>query len=462
MDLSNNRLTTIHPNAFANTEQLKTLILKNNQLSFSDQKLPFMHLNNLKILNLSNNSLTRIPSELINLNEIMELDLGFNHITSFKYGELRETNINLSSTYEVRLAAENSVRIYLNENPMVCDCSMWSFLSGKEDQFANALGYNCDKNITNLKPCNSQNDSMENCPAECQCSVRKNESGHQIIISCEGNGLVTAPQIKFEVENSTTIELDISGNSLTKLPKVPSNSNIIVIQASHNKISYIGEENLPWNLRALDVSYNEIQMIYPNVLHHLKNLESLEIFFFSENRLLCDCSEDTEKLMAFAKENHSITDLQNVECRLSKMSYALSSDFLMRYCLNRSHMYVSIAITVSIALIGLLAVLFCKYQQFIKVWLFAHNACLCWVDEEYLDRDRVYDAFISYSQLDDDYVHDLVNKLENNSPYFQLCVHERNFIGGEEIEKSVNIFLLTLNLVFSLLCFVYNLINEIY
>lgn len=438
IDLSNNRLTSIHPNAFANTTQLETIILTNNRLSFSDHKSPFMHLNNLKLLHLSTNDLRRFPSDLIDMRNLKELTLGFNRITSFKYSQLRDTNINLSSTHEIRLAPESSVRIYLNDNPLVCDCSMYSFLSGKGDQLSTAFVQNCRKSLVNLKPCNSQDDSMKNCPAECRCSKRYDAEGQQILITCEGKGLKTVPEIEDEAEHSTSIELDVSNNRLTKLPKLPSNSNVVVIQASHNKISYVDVENLPQRLRALDVSHNEIQMIPPNVLHHLKNHRNLEIFFFSENPLLCDCSTDTGKLIAFAKENNSITDLQNIKCTVSEMSYELSSDFLNKFCLHKLYMNVSIVLTVLAFLIGLFAVLFYKYQQFIKVWLYAHNACACWVDEEYLDRDKVYDAFMSYSHLDDDYVHDLVDKLEHGSPRFKLCVHDRDFVGGEEIEKSVN------------------------
>lgn len=438
IDLSNNRLTSIHPNAFANTTQLETIILKNNHLSFSDHKSPFMHLKNLKLLNLSNNVLTRFPSDLIEMRNLKELDLRFNRITSFKYSELRDTNIKLNSTYEIRLAPESSVLIHLNDNPLVCDCSMYSFLSGKGDQLSTAFVQNCIKSLVHLKPCNSLDDSMKNCPAECRCSKRSDVQGQQILITCEGKGLKTVPKIENEAEHSTSIELDISKNRLTKLPKLPRNSNVIVIQASHNKISYIDVENLPQRLRALDVSHNEIQMISPNVLHHLKNHRNLEIFFFSENPLLCDCSTDTEELMAFAKENNSITDLQNIKCTVSEMSYELSSDFLKEFCLDKLYKELFIYLAVLTFLIGLFAVLFYKYQQFIKVWLYAHNACACWVDEEYLDRDKVYDAFMSYSHLDDDYVNDLVDKLECGSPRFKLCVHERDFVGGEEIEKSVN------------------------
>lgn len=442
IDLSNNHLVTIHPNAFANATQLQTVNLKNNQLSFSDPRSPFMHLNKLNTLNLFNNNLTRMPSHLIKMEELKELDLGRNHITSFKYSELRETNIQLSSTLDIRLAPESSVRIYLNDNPLVCDCSMYSFLSGKDDQLSHAFAYNCGISKYDLKPCPSQASTLKRCPAACTCSERNTEQGHQTIIFCEGKKLTSVPLIE-NVENATAIELNISNNSLTELPIFPSNSNVIVIQASHNQISNIKPENLPANLRALDVSHNRIQTISADILHRLKNQKYLEIILLRENPWSCDCSKDTEELIALARENNSITDLQQVTCKVSSYtSYELSSDFLIEYCAHNLYMQVSIVLTVLAFIVGLAAALFYKYQKFIKVWLYAHNACLWWVDEEYVDRDMLYDAFVSYSHLDDDFVHRLSNELEKNgNPRFRLCIHERDFVGGEEIEKAVIDFL---------------------
>ncbi|KAK0040642.1 strain BS90 toll-like receptor [Biomphalaria pfeifferi] len=54
------------------------------------------------------------------------------------------------------------------------------------------------------------------------------------------------------------------------------------------------------------------------------------------------------------------------------------------------------------------------------------------------DNDRPYDAFISYSSKDEDFViHQLAPRLENGDKKFQLCVHYRDFPVGACIAETI-------------------------
>ncbi|KAK3923930.1 Toll-like receptor 4 [Frankliniella fusca] len=48
-----------------------------------------------------------------------------------------------------------------------------------------------------------------------------------------------------------------------------------------------------------------------------------------------------------------------------------------------------------------------------------------------------YDAFVSYSNEDQAFVHRLVTTLENEEPHFRLCVYERDFTAGSAITEAV-------------------------
>nr|XP_012226637.1 PREDICTED: protein toll-like [Linepithema humile] len=71
--------------------------------------------------------------------------------------------------------------------------------------------------------------------------------------------------------------------------------------------------------------------------------------------------------------------------------------------------------------------LYYKYQEHIKIWLFAHEWCSRFVTEKQLDEEKLYDAFVSYSYNDHSFViNELVPKLENDPTPYKLYLHYRD------------------------------------
>lgn len=480
--MDHNELSAINVTAFDSLDQLETLDLSYNQLTFVDDganKLSFIesafmspfNLKSLKQLNLRNNSIVNMV-RLFSSN-IEYLDLSYNNLSEvsnddFIFGE-SNTFVNVShnriaNIKFIGLSAEINDNDYnfkttidFAENPVDCDCQLHSFLRFvkkvlpvKKEVYNNikvqidnlrcaAPSNLAGKLISELElndllcPFDSPITQNKYCPAKCDCMYRVADK--TVIADCSNAKLTSIPSFAaFDLRNDTnSIELNIENNEITQLEGLP--EKIVQIHAANNQISSFDRRKAPKNMRLtlLDLQNNTIARINQTSLYGIAKLS------LSGNPLICDCQ--SRDLLNFVKKNLlNFTDYEHIGCQNIdiKFSKATVDDF----CSTNKIIFIAAGSVVAILglIFGLLGALYYKYNHEIKVWLYAHNWCLWFVTEDEVDKGYQYDAFISFSQLDEEFVAEhLVPELEHGINPYKLCLHMRDWIPGEFIPRQVRL-----------------------
>lgn len=505
--LNDNNLHHISMNAFSSLTSLEIIDLQNNHLTlkyeFKIESIeietisPFNSLISLKKLNLRNNSIRDIfPDWTTSLLELRLLDLSYNKIKMISTENLQFLSTKLdviltnNEIFEVDLKElestalsqneineEINLNIFIDNNPINCNCALLHF----NKYLRNELAAETKKimkiipgNLKCVKPTNlagkllievqpnellcsldSPHSFKKSCPSKCSCDVRPDDK--TLLVDCSNANLTEVPDLPNSILHQfLSTELNISNNHIRDLPIISqkSYSNVKVILAQNNNISKIGIENVPDNLTILDLSDNNLDEINLSVLEKFNKTRELHRLNLSGNPWKCDC--ENVDLFSYALANFKIIqDFNEVKCSNGKAIFELSAgDFCSEESLRIAVISVSTTIVIVI-LIGLILAL--QYKQEIKVWLFAHNMCLWFVTEEVLDKDKKFDAFISYSHKDEGFVTDhLLPELENGKNPYKLCLHNRDWLVGEFIPTQVILF----NNFFKSICLtIINLIN---
>uniref|UniRef100_W8AM31 Protein toll n=1 Tax=Ceratitis capitata TaxID=7213 RepID=W8AM31_CERCA len=456
-----------------------------------DANSPFQFLYKLQRLNLRNNSIMYIFNDWkTQLLELQQLDLSYNNITIFHDQDLQflskqrievnlthnlihEINFNTIKIMDVPLANQK-VRIDLNNNPLHCDCLMLPFLqfiSGEfKEKFANKIELltaelKCEgptalqtKPVQELSymelvcPLDDSASSERRCPRGCECWVRPHD--FMLLVNCSNGNMTRLPALPHE-PLLKGIVLFVENNNLMRLPlgSTSGYADVKQLHAAGNQLRQIEVNNLPVGLKYLDVRHNQLQRLNESVLEYLNSSSTLEGLLLSHNAWACDC--EAKPLLEFTQnaailQKLSVRDFNQMHCATDPTNPDAAVEWFKDISVADicpAEMGLIIAFGTTIALLGLLVgigmALFYKYNQEIKVYLYAHNLCLWFVTEEELDKDKKYDAFVSYSHKDEAFIADyLVPELEHGPIPFKLCVHVRDFIVGgcipDQIIRSVD------------------------
>lgn len=459
---------------------------------------PFHHLSELRTLNLRNNSLNSMLVDWSIFNNKLEhIDLSHNRIGTYGVNNL-QTFAAAGSTVVTNLT-HNAIKyidftmldqqpqrnltfsVYLEHNPILCNCNLIRFVqylhapsnpgAANQNDMRLVVGdLRCagpaslaGRLVAGLRdnellcPLDMANASKRYCPEACACFVRPVDFA--LIVNCSNAGLTSVPPLLDPTEfRLNTTELYIENNRIGALPRRSNGSRpasgydyVTEIHASHNNISRLQADNIPPMLRVLNVRHNRLTELNGSVLQQFNRTHRLHRISLGHNPWRCDCA--ARDLLLYV-ENHGprrIVDVETVHCAAGGEQSGGGGGGGARRRLQGlrvvdlcppDHTLLVLACLVMLLLglsAGTLVAFYYKYEHEVKVWLFAHNLLRFWVSEQELDAGKEFDAFVSYSQNDYQFVNErIVRELEHGAQPYRLCIHERDWLVGGAITQSVS------------------------
>ncbi|XP_071150156.1 toll-like receptor 4 [Mytilus edulis] len=245
-------------------------------------------------------------------------------------------------------------------------------------------------------------------------------------------------------------EIDLSFNCIQDLSfgLFHGHEHAVNIDLSHNKLTDITFDlSHLVSLKKLDLSYNNISGISSqnsmNTLHKLSKTSKLKIDL-SNNLLKCTC----ENLKFVQWMNANLDLLLNKDkcmCRfdnndvvqLTNVNVNVIVKQLEKECSSYTTLIICIAVGISIALLILSSGLVYRFRWRLRYlyYMTRHKYKVFQNIQSYTSYK--YDAFISYANEETDFVvSEVIPHLERGEN-LKLCVHQRDFVPGEEITQNI-------------------------
>ncbi|XP_067216689.1 protein toll-like [Linepithema humile] len=471
LNLKGNKLKLIAPGTFDKLNNLIHLDLSSNYLTELELGI-FDKLIDLRFLSLRHNYLVSLREDIfVKLKNLEELYLGANYFTGFPKNLLQNNknliaidmsgNINLTLLHGYFSNMEKLRFLGLANNGLIAlpeDLIWRSFqllFINLSKNYLKSLPKHIFRDAINLRMLLLKSNNIK----ELSDYIFKNTSLLETLDLSDNritsisrklfNGLHELEELYMQQNHLRNISVE-SFSSLKSLKVAKFSNNHLTLQStffypnivsksffhycrsleelylSHNNISDIILDGLSSTIQILELHSNNISKIRPNVLEFFRNSTSLIYLTLHDNPWECNC--DTVDFLHFIhaeyREITNISEVSQVMCHGTNKSVSDMSFY--DFCpLNTTAI---IIINVLITLTGFIICIFglyYKYQEHIKIWLFAHE--WWFVTKDQLDEEKLYDAFVSYSHDDHSFIiNELVPKLENGPTLYKLCLHYRD------------------------------------
>lgn len=427
LDLSNCLLLDIAIGTFDTMPNLKTLLLAGNRLPSIG---PGIALSRLKKLDVSANSGNPISRSYFRVDDY--IFVGMDSLFA-----LQLSNNLISQITPYMFAGLENLRYLSLKNATVFGIDPGSLVYFKHLEYLNLQNNQFSTEIT------------------ADVFQGLNELKILLLGGCSLESLPAIPSPFTYLPNLTYLGLERNSFYSISPNLFPPLVNLKNLDLSFNKLT-------EWNKRilnnisvdALDVSQNKFKRLTQPMLEDFQNLSMLNL---EGNPFTCDCSMYPSSKW-YGEHNFTLKPMSNgdfiAKCVNSDEWRQISIFKYMEYLqMNPNACAISPAFnkTALIATLSVISVIIVVmltlgyvYRLHVRHWFLLGRMAF----RRYI-RSRKnkfnsgsncsykYDAFVSYSNEDQEFVINLVGMLENNEPYLKLCVYERDFQIGSVISESV-------------------------
>ncbi|GJQ74436.1 Tl [Trypoxylus dichotomus] len=468
LDLSKNRISYIGATAFKNLS-LVYVNLSYNDLSDNEAGTMFMNETYAKTLNLGHNAYESVPRVLegrigellMDFNKLKAIDILLPIPCNFSNNAIERVSLSMSDQFQ---AIKKTIEIDIGDNPIDCGCDAFPLVQHFGGNYSNKSSdkkisltgvIQCQNppnmagiNIPSIKPQTFTCDYEDSyaCPEKCSCGLYPYYESFNI--TCSNRNLSTSPPIPrftpkiytdpngFVLFSINKLTIDLSNNSIKNFTERDSSYvNATELNLSDNELNLVNW--LPPRLEVLRLNGNKLENLGYNAVVALNDSEILKSLTLDGNSWNCNCN-----LFNFTKlirtKHLKISSEDRILCTDGRKLLTVLEDSLCNFHNQIVLIIVGTCIFTLFMLSSIAFIIFKKYEYHVKVWIYSKPILMRFVAEDSLDRDKVYDAFVSFSHKDEAFVcNELVRELEKGPNPYKLCIHDRDWIVGDYIRKQI-------------------------
>jgi len=273
--------------------------------------------------------------------------------------------------------------------------------------------------------------------------------GEQLHLLLDNNQLVSLDLVSMASTNSMASyhrisKLMMAGNLLDNLDATNLPKALEHLDLRNNLLTKIDTAGLPVHLKHLALAGNQVQQLSDENLAHFSK-EGLTVNL-EGNPFLCSCS--SLNLHSFLLEHYpsvdkfkNITITCNVEEEVvEKYLYELKE---VEFCEPIPVLLISLVFGFFLLLVFFVLFLQLFYGDIIVIWVFSRPWGKVFFSEDLVDREKPFDAFLSYAHQDSEFVEgELLPKLESpddpREHQYRCLIHGRDWQVGAMIPDQIH------------------------